>query len=324
MQEVKFYQDIINKELNNIHFPDGPANLYEPIKYLLSIGGKRIRPALTLLSAEMFNCESAKAIPAAIAVELFHNFSLMHDDIMDKAPLRRGKATVHEKWNTNTAILSGDFLLIQSYQFISKNEAAVLPKLLAVFNRIAAEVCIGQQMDMEFEKFKHVEISDYIEMIRLKTAVLIGAALQMGAIVAKTENHHADLLYQCGENLGIAFQLQDDFLDVYGDSTKFGKQVGGDILENKKTFLLLKALELAEETDKVEISTWLDKTEFDPNEKISAIIRIYNKLNIQSYIKQEMETYTNKAFSALAAISIDDDKKLPLLKLAESLLNRNQ
>jgi len=324
MQEIKYYQDIINEDLRDIHFPEKPADLYEPIQYLLSIGGKRIRSCLTLLSAEMFNCDISKALPAAIAIEIFHNFSLMHDDIMDKAPLRRGKATVHEKWGTNTAILSGDFMLIQSYQSIAKNEPSVLPALMKIFNRTAGEVCIGQQLDMDFEKTENVTITDYIEMIRLKTAVLIGAALQMGAIVAKTDDRNADLLYQYGENLGIAFQLQDDFLDAFGNADTFGKQIGGDILVNKKTFLLLKALELAEEEDKVEISNWINNTESNSSEKITAIVNIYKKLNIERYIKQEMKRYTNKAFSALEEIQIDEKKKEPLQKLAKFLLIRTQ
>lgn len=324
MQEVKLYQDIINEGLRNIKFPEKPTDLYEPIQYLLSIGGKRLRPALTLLSAEMFDCEAHVALPTAMAIEVFHNFSLMHDDIMDNAPLRRGRATVHEKWGTNTAILSGDFMLIQSYQFISQNDPTVLPSLLSVFNRTAAEVCMGQQFDMDFEKSTHINITDYIGMIRLKTAVLIGASLQLGAIVAKTDDNNARLLYQCGENLGIAFQLQDDLLDVFGDSAKFGKQIGGDILENKKTFLLLKALELANEEDKLEILSWLNKKEYNPAEKISSIVKLYNKLNIQSYIKQEMKRYTDIAFSALAEIPIAEKKKEPLRRLAETLLVRNQ
>ena len=324
MQEVKRYQDIINEGLRDIKFPEKPAELYEPIQYLLNIGGKRLRPALTLLSAEMFDCDAHAALPTAMAVEIFHNFSLMHDDIMDKAPLRRGQATVHEKWGVNTAILSGDFMLIQSYQFISQNDPAILPSLLSVFNRTAAEVCMGQQFDMDFEKSSNISIADYIGMIRLKTAVLIGASLQLGAIVSKTDNNNAELLYQCGENLGIAFQLQDDLLDVYGDSTKFGKQVGGDILENKKTFLLLKALELANQEDKHEIVSWLNKTEYNPKEKISAIVNLYDKLDIQSYIKQEMKRYTDKAFSALAKVTAAEKNKEPLRQLAETLLVRNQ
>jgi len=324
MQEVKYYQDIINKELRSIHFPNKPTDLYEPIEYLLNIGGKRIRSCLTLLSAEMFDCEIPKALPTAIAVEVFHNFSLMHDDIMDKAPLRRGQKTVHEKWGTNTAILSGDYMLIQSYQFIVKNDPSVLPALMDVFNQTAAEVCMGQQLDMDFEKSEDVKIADYIEMIKLKTAVLIGAALQMGAIVAKAHNQSTQLLYEYGVNLGIAFQLQDDFLDVFGNAEKFGKQIGGDILENKKTYLLLKALELAQEQDRTEILTWLSKKEFHPEEKIAAIVNIYNKLDVQHYIKQEMKQYTDRAFAALYEIKIHEKKKEPLRKLAEALLYRSQ
>src|SRR5690606_4750879 len=260
MQEVRSHLDFINEELSKLNLPQEPAELFDPIHYLLGIGGKRIRPALTLLAAEMFSCDLAKALPSAIAIELFHNFSLMHDDIMDKAPLRRGEATVHEKWGINTAILSGDFILIHAYQYIVQNDAKVLAPLLTIFNDTAAKVCIGQQLDMNYEQREGVSIVEYIEMIRLKTAVLLGAALQMGATVANAKEKDALALYQCGVNLGIAFQLQDDYLDVYGDSDKFGKRVGGDIAENKKTFLLLKALELADEKDRLEISRWLSQT----------------------------------------------------------------
>ena len=324
MQEVKYYQNIINEELRNIHFPEKPIDLYEPIEYLLSIGGKRIRSCLTLLSAEMFDCAVSKALPTSLAVEIFHNFSLMHDDIMDKAPLRRGQQTVHEKWGTNTAILSGDYMLIQSYQFISQNDSAVLPALMKVFNQTAAEVCMGQQLDMNFEQSEDVTIPDYIEMIKLKTAVLIGAALQMGAIVANADDQSTKLLYEYGGNLGIAFQLQDDYLDVFGDAEKFGKQVGGDILENKKTYLLLKALELANEDQKAKILSWLNKTEYNSNEKIQGIVGIYNQLDIQRYIKEEMKRYTDQAFASLNEIPIEAKKKEPLQNLAESLLVRNQ
>lgn len=324
MQEVRSHLDFINEELSKLNLPQEPAELFDPIHYLLGIGGKRIRPALTLLAAEMFSCELAKALPSAIAIELFHNFSLMHDDIMDKAPLRRGEATVHEKWGINTAILSGDFILIHAYQYIAQNDAKVLAPLLTIFNDTAAKVCIGQQLDMNYEQREGVSIVEYIEMIRLKTAVLLGAALQMGATVANAKEKDALALYQCGVNLGIAFQLQDDYLDVYGDSDKFGKRVGGDIAENKKTFLLLKALELADEKDRLEISRWLSQTVFDSEEKILAIVNIYNKLDVQTHIKREMEKYTNLAYLSLSKIKIDNNRKLPLLAIAESLLNRNK
>lgn len=324
MQEVRSHLDFINEELSKLNLPQEPAELFDPIHYLLGIGGKRIRPALTLLAAEMFSCDLAKALPSAIAIELFHNFSLMHDDIMDKAPLRRGEATVHEKWGINTAILSGDFILIHAYQYIAQNDAKVLAPLLTIFNDTAAKVCIGQQLDMNYEQREGVSIVEYIEMIRLKTAVLLGAALQMGATVANAKEKDALALYQCGVNLGIAFQLQDDYLDVYGDSDKFGKRVGGDIAENKKTFLLLKALELADEKDRLEISRWLSQTVFDSEEKILAIVNIYNKLDVQTHIKREMEKYTNLAYLSLSKIKIDNNRKLPLLAIAESLLNRNK
>lgn len=324
MQEVKHYQEIINKRLEDLHFPPGPETLYEPIRYLLALGGKRIRPALTLLAAGMFGCKPEQSLPTALAIELFHNFSLMHDDIMDKAPLRRGKPTVHEKWNTSAAILSGDFMLIESYKFIADNDAADLPEILALFNKTAGEVCIGQQLDMEYEKSDLVEIEDYLEMIRLKTAVLLGAALQLGAIVAKASEENGQLLYQFGENLGIAFQLQDDFLDVYGDASLFGKQIGGDILENKKTYMLLKALEMADREDKKELEHWIASTDYQREDKIAAIIRIYNKLDITSHLQHEMNRYTEKAFSALKLMEVSDESKASLRSLAHSLLVRTQ
>lgn len=324
MQEVKHYQEIINKRLEDLHFPPGPETLYEPIRYLLALGGKRIRPALTLLAAGMFGCKPEQSLPTAVAIELFHNFSLMHDDIMDKAPLRRGKPTVHEKWNTSAAILSGDFMLIESYKFIADNDAADLPEILALFNKTAGEVCIGQQLDMEYEKSDLVEIEDYLEMIRLKTAVLLGAALRLGAIVAKASKENGQLLYQFGENLGIAFQLQDDFLDVYGDASLFGKQIGGDILENKKTYMLLKALEMADRADKKELEHWIASTDYQREDKIAAIIRIYNKLDITSHLQHEMNRYTEKAFSALNLMEVSDESKASLRSLAHSLLVRTQ
>lgn len=324
MQSIKAYQDIIHDGLAKFRFPEKPKDLYEPISYLLSIGGKRVRPTLTLLAAEMFGTDSTRALPSALAVEVFHNFSLMHDDIMDKAPLRRGQDTVHMKWNANTAILSGDLMLIHSYTLLAKNPPELIPSLLDVFNKTAAEVCIGQQLDMDFERTLQVEIKDYVEMIRLKTAVLIGASLQLGAITANAEQEQATLLYEFGVNLGIAFQLQDDFLDAYGDPQLFGKQLGGDILENKKTYLLIKALELATDEDQEEIIAWLQKSEYDPDQKIDVIMGIYNKLRIQDYIKQEIQQYTQQAYQALERIDLDSKKKAPLLKLSDELLNRTK
>jgi len=324
MQSIKAYQDVIRQALTQFHFPEEPSNLYKPINYLLNIGGKRIRPSLTLLAADMFGAEVSSALPSALAIEVFHNFSLMHDDIMDKAPLRRGHDTVHEKWNANTAILSGDFMLIHSYTLLAKNPPELIAPLLEVFNKTAAEVCIGQQLDMDYEKTQDVTINDYVEMIRLKTAVLIGTALQLGAMVAHAEKSQTELIYQYGVNLGIAFQLQDDLLDAYGDPLKFGKQPGGDILENKKTYLLLKTLELANEEDQREIISWLQQTEYDPSKKIDAIMRIYDKLKIKEYINDEIREYTHRAFQALDEIALTKEKKVPLLQLSNELLNRTK
>lgn len=324
MQEVRQYQEIINKRLEELNFPPGPDTLYEPIRYLLALGGKRIRPALTLLATSMFGCKPERALSTAVAIELFHNFSLMHDDIMDRAPLRRGMPTVHEKWNTNAAILSGDYMLIESYKFIADNDPADLPQILSIFNRTAGEVCIGQQLDIEYEKSDTVTISDYLEMIRLKTAVLLGASLQLGAVVAQASSESSSLLYQFGENLGIAFQLQDDYLDVYGDASVFGKQVGGDILENKKTYMLLKALEMAGRQDREELQHWLTSTGHQGADKIAAVIRIYDKLDVTSGLQKEMNHYTEKAFSALTLLEEADEVKAPLIQLAQSLLVRTQ
>lgn len=322
MQSIKAYQDIVNDGLARFQFPTEPNDLYEPIRYLLGIGGKRIRPVLTLLTAEMFGGKLASALPSALAIEVFHNFSLMHDDIMDKAPLRRGRDTVHEKWGANTAILSGDFMLIHSYTLLADNPPALTPTLLKTFNKTAAEVCIGQQLDMDYEKTTKVSIDNYIDMIRLKTAVLIGTSLQMGAMVANANSKQVELIYQYGVNLGIAFQLQDDFLDVYGDPHKFGKQPGGDILENKKTYLLIKALELASADQHREIISWLQKSEYEPIKKIETILSIYNNLKIGDHIKHEIQKYTQQAYRALDEIALETEKKEPLRKLGKELLDR--
>ncbi len=299
---IKRYQSLIlaESELNN--FRKTPVELYEPIAYMLSLGGKRLRPVLVLMSAELFGIKAEQALKAAMAIETFHNFTLMHDDIMDNAPLRRGKQTVHERWNINTAILSGDVMLVESYKLLMYYEGVGLGELLNLFNRTATEVCEGQQIDMNFEHRDDVYIPEYIQMIRLKTAVLLGAALQMGAIIANASKEDAERIYTFGVNLGIAFQLQDDYLDLYADPDKFGKQVGGDILSNKKTYMLVKAMELAVGRDKQELDFWLNAKIFKAEDKIEAVKQIYNRLNITDYIAKEKQHYVQLAFGQLDAI----------------------
>src|SRR5690606_16288222 len=322
MHLIKDYQEAVNKALSSIHYPQQPEKLYDPIRYFMGIGGKRIRPVLTLLAAEMHDCPIEKSLDTALAIELFHNFTLMHDDIMDNASLRRGKSTVHEKWNNSIAILSGDAMLISAYQFLAKNDSAVLPELLKVFNTVALEVCQGQQFDMDYEETSDISIDDYIDMIRLKTAVLLGAALKMGAIVSGASSANADHLEEFGINIGIAFQLQDDLLDVYGEELEFGKQIGGDIIANKKTFLMLKAIELAKDEDAEQLQKWIHKTD-EPLKKINEVTRIYNKLGIQELTMNEMHFYSLKAHDALNKLDVPEGKKETLKNLTESLLLRN-
>lgn len=322
MKKLADLQEIINDELKQLNFPLYPADLYEPIKYILSLGGKRMRPALLLMACDLFGGETKKAISPALAIEVFHNFTLMHDDIMDNAPLRRGKVTVHEKWNKNVAILSGDVMLVESYKLIMQVDDYLLRRVMNIFNETAVGVCEGQQTDMEFETRDDVHIDEYINMIRLKTAVLLGGALKIGAVIGGAKDHDATLLQTFGEQLGIAFQLQDDILDVYGDPEKFGKQVGGDILSNKKTFLLIKAFELADNKQAVELRRWFSGTHFDAKEKIDAVTGIYDQLNIRHHAWDAMHTYAGKAFAALDAISLPASQKQYLRDFADGLMIR--
>ena len=300
-----------------------PKNLYEPIDYILQLGGKRIRPVLTLMAADIFSNNVSKALPAALAVEVFHNFTLVHDDIMDDAPLRRGKATVHEKWNINTGILSGDAMLILAYQYFENYEPVVFQKLAKLFSKTALEVCDGQQLDVDFETRSDVTIPEYINMIRLKTSVLVAAALKMGAIVAETTEENASLIYDFGLNLGLAFQLQDDYLDTFGDPETFGKQVGGDIIENKKTYLYLKALEVANDDEKGKLQYFYKKKLNENSVKISEVTRIFELNDIPLLIKQEIANYTEKAFDTLAKMSIEDIDKQSLKDFGLWLMNRS-
>jgi len=322
MTSLKDLQEKINNGVNQLQFPLYPAELYEPIKYILSLGGKRMRPALVLMACDLFGGDPDKAVAPALAIEVFHNFTLMHDDIMDNAPLRRGKTTVHEKWNKNIAILSGDVMLVESYKLLMQVDAGLMGKVLNIFNDTAVGVCEGQQFDMEFEQRDDVHIDEYINMIRLKTAVLLGGALKIGAIIGGASDSDAALLQAFGEQLGVAFQLQDDILDVYGDPEKFGKQVGGDILSNKKTFLLLKALELANEKQVAELRHWFANTSFDPQTKIEAVTGLYDQLNIRHHAWEAMHQYADKALAALDSISLPNAPKQYLRGFADSLMVR--
>jgi geranylgeranyl diphosphate synthase type II len=322
MHSIEQLQTIVNKAIADTKYNSEPAELYEPISYLMQLGGKRMRPVLVLISTELFGADVLKALDAAIGIELFHNFTLMHDDIMDKAPLRRGNPTVHVKWNESAAILSGDVMFVEAYKLMIKVEDSILRDVLDIFSDTASGVCQGQQADMNFEKRDHVGLDEYIEMIRLKTAVLLAGSMQIGALIGGAEKEQADLLYEFGENLGLAFQLQDDILDVYGDPEKFGKQVGGDILADKKTFLLIKARELAKGETALELDKWLNNSDVIPENKVNAITTIYNSIGVRKLAEAEMENYVLKALNALDKIAVDNSRKELLRKFAEHLLIR--
>jgi geranylgeranyl diphosphate synthase type II len=313
-------QEIIEHAIQHIQYPAKPARLYEPISYIMSLGGKRIRPALVLMAADLFKADIETAIPAALAIETFHNFTLIHDDIMDNAPLRRGKQTVHEKWGVNNAILSGDVMMVESNKHLSKLHHAVLKDALDTFNATAQGVCEGQQLDMEFEEREMVHIDEYINMIRLKTAVLIGGAMKLGAQVAGATQEEANQLYNFGENLGIAFQLQDDILDVYGDPEKFGKQIGGDIIANKKTLMLLKLKELVNEDHQAELE--IQSSNSNQYDKIRNITALYDTYDIRTLADAEMRKYSDQAFEALKNLAVDEARKTQLNLLANQLMNR--
>jgi geranylgeranyl diphosphate synthase type II len=299
MVDIRSFQTLIDREIGKQRFGKQPASLYEPIRYLMALGGKRLRPMLTLLSYALYHHNVKPAVPYAVAVEAFHNFTLMHDDIMDKAPLRRGHPTVHKKWNTSTAILSGDVMLVKVYAMFSALDDATFKTVIAAFNKCAAEVCEGQQWDMEFEESYHVSESEYIKMIRLKTAVLLGFSLELGAILAGAPEEDRLALRAFGTNVGIGFQLKDDLLDAYADPGKFGKQVGGDIISNKKTFLLIKALEKASPAEKKRLKFWLAEKKFNKAEKIADVKKIYDKLKIPALTERKIDLYFKKGFAQL-------------------------
>lgn len=313
--------NIVNNGIENLSFNQEPKSLFEPITYILSLGGKRIRPALALMAYNLYKEDVLSVLPIALGIEIFHNFTLLHDDLMDKADMRRGKPTAHIKWNDNTAVLSGDAMLIEAYKQIALVNPIHLKKAIDLFSITASEICCGQQLDMSFEKRIDVSIDEYLEMIRLKTAVLIACSLKEGALIADANESDLHHLYDFGINVGLGFQLKDDLLDVYGNPETFGKKVGGDILCNKKTYLLIRAL--SEKNVRQELIEWIEKERYDENEKIHAITNIYNKLNLKQESETLITTYYKKAVEALDKVNIPKKVKIGLYNFAENLVYRD-
>lgn len=322
MRSIKQYQEFIEEYLSEQQIVREPKNLYEPISYILRLGGKRIRPTLTLMTAEIFGADYQEALPAALAIEVFHNFSLIHDDIMDDAPLRRGNETVHEKWDLNTGILSGDAMLILAYQYFEQYEPAVFRDLAKLFSKTAIQVCEGQQWDVDFEDREEVAIPEYLKMIEYKTAVLVAAAMKMGAIIATTCTENCELIYDFGLNLGLAFQLQDDYLDAFGDPATFGKQVGGDIIENKKTYLYLKAQEFSTPEQREELLHLFSIHPVDTTDKVASVKKVFEKTGAAAATQQAITDFTMIAFETLAKMNITEDKKDILRLFGEKLMSR--
>ena len=319
MKDLSEIIEIINKEIDDLNYPKSPSLLYDPIKYIMGMQCKRMRPILVLMSYQLFDDNLHKAIPAALAIELFHNFTLLHDDIMDNAPIRRGSPTVHKKWSRNTAILSGDVMMIKAYQLLEKLEYNKLGEVLNIFSNTAVAVCEGQQLDMDFETQENVDLNLYLKMIEYKTAVLLAASLQIGAIIAGANKSQQRQLYQFGINIGIAFQLKDDLLDAFGNSENFGKQIGGDILENKKTFLYLKALDLSDESTKAKLNSFY-KENNKSKEKVHEVIDLFTRLNIKHHTIDLMRAYYTKAMKNLQ--TIDSDNKESLILFSDKLMDR--
>lgn len=315
---------LVNNYLDNIPYTRQPETLYEPIRYVLSLGGKRIRPVLMLMSYNLYKDDADTILPTACGLETYHNYTLLHDDLMDNADMRRGHATVHKKWDANTAILSGDSMLVLSYQRIAQCAPQYLPQILDLFTTTALEIGEGQQYDMEFETRDDVCESEYIEMIRLKTSVLLACAMKMGAIQAGASAADQDALYRYGESLGLAFQLQDDYLDVYGDPSVFGKNIGGDITSNKKTFMLINALLRAEGQDKAELEAWIARKDFDRQEKVDAVTHLYTKLGIDRLARERIEYYTREALSCLDAVDTPDERKAELREYTMMMMRREK
>lgn len=309
MYSIEQLREIVKAELEKCEYVEKPYSLFEPIQYILDDGGKRLRPVLALMSYNLYRDDIEKALKSAIGIEIFHNYTLLHDDVMDDAELRRGRETVHKKWNSNVAILSGDAAAITAYKYIESCEDAYLRRVIDGFNQVAMDVCKGQQYDMEFESRNDVTEEEYIHMIYLKTSVLIAGSMRHGALIAGAPEHEYKALYDFGGALGLAFQLQDDYLDVYGQEAEFGKKIGGDIISNKKTYLLIKALELADDQSKKELNDWMARDEFNAAEKIKAVTTIYNKLDIGGLTLKTIDGYLEKSRKALAMIDVPESRK---------------
>jgi geranylgeranyl diphosphate synthase, type II len=322
MQKYDSLLKLVNQTIDTLNFDKEPKNLYQPIDYTLSLGGKRLRPVLTLMACDMLNGDVAKAILPSIGIEIFHNFTLLHDDIMDNAPIRRGKASVFRKWNNNIAILSGDTMFALAYQQVSQVDPSVLPEILEVFSKTAIEICEGQQLDMDFEERNDVTIPEYMEMIRLKTAVLLATSLKTGAIIAGASQKTKDNLYTCGLNLGMAFQLMDDYLDTFADQEKFGKEIGGDIKEGKKTFLYLKALEIASPEQKEKLFKLYNTFAEDAAEKYRGVVALFEDIGIKSIMQQDVVEYSEKALQILSGIEIEENRKSLIRKVILQLTSR--
>ncbi|NDV58687.1 polyprenyl synthetase family protein [Bacteroides sp. 519] len=316
-------QNEINKYVAELPVLRHPEELYKPIEYILSLGGKRIRPLLMLMAYNLYKDDVQTVLAPAAGIEIFHNYTLLHDDLMDKADMRRGKKTVHKLWDDNTAILSGDAMFVLAYQYMAKS-VKHQSKMWDIFNSTALEICEGQQFDINFEKRNDVAEEEYLEMIRLKTAVLLAASMKMGAIQADASEKDAELLYDFGINIGLAFQLKDDYLDIYGDPAIFGKNIGGDILANKKTYLLIKAFQLANEKQKQELNQWIYQPTTNPEAKISAVISIYNQLDVKTVCENSILGYYNVAMDIFERVSVDDDRKQEMKNLINDLMYREK
>lgn len=313
---------MVNEFLANLPYERKPKSLYEPIRYVLSMGGKRIRPTLMLLGYNLFKDNPEKILMNAVALETYHNYTLLHDDLMDNADLRRGHETVHKKWDANTAILSGDSMLVLAYERMAQCDEKHLAKVLKLFTTTALEIGEGQQFDMEFENRNDVKEEEYIEMIRLKTSVLLACALKMGAILADASDEDAENLYKFGEQIGLAFQLQDDYLDVYGDTKVFGKEIGGDITSNKKTYMLINAFNLANEAQRAELQKWVDAKDFDRKEKVAAVTRLYNEIGIDKLAQDKIAYYFEQSKKYLDAVNVSKERKEELQKYAQKMMKR--
>lgn len=324
MHTFNEYLERVNNAIKAIPYPEQPSHLYEPITYTMDLGGKRLRPVLVLMACEAVGGDINRALTPAIGLEMFHNFTLLHDDVMDKADIRRGKPTVHVKWDDNTAILSGDAMLTMATQLIAQAPADVMPQVMDLYNRTAMEIYEGQQYDVDFETRNDVTVDEYIKMIRLKTSVLLGCACKMGALIGGADEATAQLFYQVGENLGLAFQLQDDMLDVWGDEATFGKAIGGDIMNNKKTFLLINAMQRATGDHKVELSLWLSTPNASRAVKVPAVTAIYDALNLRDLSLDAINRYNDEALEALSKIAISDEARSEFANFITRLVKRDK